>query len=240
QRGGRVEQQPAVPVRGLAAVVVLVKEPVHQELELEVAQAVVVEDLLHLAQRVPFEHVLEVGVPDADPGEPHPLSLGAAVAEVEQAPFAADVDLDGTGPRPVQADQIDVPHLCSLPSPRRSSRPAARAAAGSADARAENRCAGPMPSLAARRRDGLPASADLLAYSCGRASSRGQRTRRWRKLAIRMAHDGTGLRTLDAAQADALVRLCELIVPGSTRVGPVLYIDALLAQMPPPMQDAVR
>ena len=55
-----------------------------------------------------------------------------------------------------------------------------------------------------------------------------------------MAHDGTGLRTLDAAQADALGRLCELIVPGSTRVGPVLYIDALLAQMPPPMQDAVR
>jgi len=55
-----------------------------------------------------------------------------------------------------------------------------------------------------------------------------------------MAHDGTGLRTLDAAQAQALERLCELIVPGSTRVGPVLYIDALLAQMPPQAQDAVR
>ena len=55
-----------------------------------------------------------------------------------------------------------------------------------------------------------------------------------------MAHDGTGLRTLDGPQAEALDRLCELIVPGSTRVGPVLYIDALLAQMPPQMQDAVR
>jgi len=55
-----------------------------------------------------------------------------------------------------------------------------------------------------------------------------------------MAHDGIGLRTLDAAQAQALERLCELIVPGSTRVGPVLYIDALLARMPAPMQDAVR
>jgi hypothetical protein len=55
-----------------------------------------------------------------------------------------------------------------------------------------------------------------------------------------MAGDGIGLRTLDAAQAQALERLCELIVPGSTRVGPVLYIDALLARMPPPMQDAVR
>ena len=55
-----------------------------------------------------------------------------------------------------------------------------------------------------------------------------------------MAGDGIGLRTLDAAQAQALERLCELIVPGSTRVGPVLYIDALLARMPPPIQDAVR
>ena len=55
-----------------------------------------------------------------------------------------------------------------------------------------------------------------------------------------MAREGTGLRTLDAAQADALERLCELIVPGSPRVGPVLYIDALLARMPPAHQDAVR
>jgi len=55
-----------------------------------------------------------------------------------------------------------------------------------------------------------------------------------------MAREGTGLRTLDGAQAEALERLCELIVPGSTRVGPVLYIDALLAQMPPQAQDAVR
>jgi hypothetical protein len=55
-----------------------------------------------------------------------------------------------------------------------------------------------------------------------------------------MARDGTVLRTLDSAQAEALDRLCELIVPGSTRVGPVLYIDALLAQMPPQTQNAVR
>jgi hypothetical protein len=55
-----------------------------------------------------------------------------------------------------------------------------------------------------------------------------------------MARDGTGLRTLDGAQAEALDRLCELIVPGSTRVGPAVYIDALIAQMPPAMQDAVR
>ena len=54
-----------------------------------------------------------------------------------------------------------------------------------------------------------------------------------------MTHDYTGLRTLDAGQSAALERLCESIVPGSARVGPVLYIDALLAQMPPEHRDAV-
>ncbi|HEY7968190.1 MAG TPA: hypothetical protein VID68_14310 [Solirubrobacteraceae bacterium] len=45
-----------------------------------------------------------------------------------------------------------------------------------------------------------------------------------------------GLRTLDAAQAEALERLCEVIVPGSARVGPATYVDAQLAAMP----DGVR
>jgi hypothetical protein len=46
----------------------------------------------------------------------------------------------------------------------------------------------------------------------------------------------TGLRTLDPARAETLAALCELIVPGSGRVGPVVYVDALLTAMP----DAVR
>jgi hypothetical protein len=54
-----------------------------------------------------------------------------------------------------------------------------------------------------------------------------------------MAHDYTGLRTLDAGGAAALERLCEVIVPGSARVGPVFYIDALLARMAPGHRDAV-
>jgi hypothetical protein len=31
--------------------------------------------------------------------------------------------------------------------------------------------------------------------------------------------------------------LCELIVPGSSRVGPVVYVDALVTGMPPPVQE---
>lgn len=54
-----------------------------------------------------------------------------------------------------------------------------------------------------------------------------------------MAHDHTGLRALAGGQAEALERLCELIVPGSARVGSVVYVDALLTQMPPGHRDAV-
>jgi hypothetical protein len=43
-------------------------------------------------------------------------------------------------------------------------------------------------------------------------------------------------RVLDADRADALGRLCELFVPGSGRVGPVTYIDAHLAVLPPEVQ----
>jgi len=47
----------------------------------------------------------------------------------------------------------------------------------------------------------------------------------------------TALRTLDAARAEALEALCELLVPGSGRVGPVVYVDALLAGMPPEARE---
>lgn len=40
------------------------------------------------------------------------------------------------------------------------------------------------------------------------------------------------LRMLDEQRARALDALCELIVPGSARIGPVVYIDAVLAAMP--------
>ena len=45
------------------------------------------------------------------------------------------------------------------------------------------------------------------------------------------------LRTLDERRAGALETLCELIVPGSGRVGPVVYIDALLAGMPAEVRE---
>jgi hypothetical protein len=37
-----------------------------------------------------------------------------------------------------------------------------------------------------------------------------------------------------------LESLCETIVPGSRRVGPVVYIDAIMSEMPEPQRDAVN
>ena len=45
------------------------------------------------------------------------------------------------------------------------------------------------------------------------------------------------LRTLDASRAEAVEALCELIVPGSGRVGPVVYVDALITAMTPEVRD---
>ena len=45
------------------------------------------------------------------------------------------------------------------------------------------------------------------------------------------------LRHLDERRAAVLAILCEAIVPGSRRVGPVVYIDAIMAEMPVPQRD---
>ncbi|HTU85436.1 MAG TPA: hypothetical protein VMF57_07655 [Solirubrobacteraceae bacterium] len=47
------------------------------------------------------------------------------------------------------------------------------------------------------------------------------------------------LKHLDAHRAGVLERLCETIVPGSARVGPVVYIDAIMADMPVPQRDGL-
>ena len=45
------------------------------------------------------------------------------------------------------------------------------------------------------------------------------------------------LRTLDAGRVEAVEMLCELIVPGSSRIGPAVYIDALITAMPPEARE---
>ena len=44
---------------------------------------------------------------------------------------------------------------------------------------------------------------------------------------------------LSPERRKAVEALCETIVPGSQRVGPAVYIEALLAGMPPPEREAM-
>lgn len=46
------------------------------------------------------------------------------------------------------------------------------------------------------------------------------------------------LQALDDHAARDVAALCEAIVPGSARVGPVVYVDAVLARMPAPARMA--
>lgn len=46
------------------------------------------------------------------------------------------------------------------------------------------------------------------------------------------------LRILDEDAAGSAAALCEAIVPGAARTGAVVYVDALLAMMPPPARSA--
>jgi hypothetical protein len=47
------------------------------------------------------------------------------------------------------------------------------------------------------------------------------------------------LRHLDSRRAEVLALLCEAIVPGSARVEPVVYIDAVVGLMPEPQREQV-
>ena len=44
--------------------------------------------------------------------------------------------------------------------------------------------------------------------------------------------------TLDVDRAEVVEALCELLVPGSSRVGPVVHVDAVLTAMPPEVRSA--
>ena len=55
-----------------------------------------------------LEDVREVGVPETDAAEADARGLGAAVADVEEAPLPAVVRLRGTGSRPVETEHVHV------------------------------------------------------------------------------------------------------------------------------------
>jgi len=108
EHGRRLEEELPGLVGLAPALVVLVEEPVRQELELEMAQAVVVERPLQVAQALRLEQMLDVRVPEAEPAEADRARFGATVGPAEEAPLATVVHLDRPGDRPVQTEQLDV------------------------------------------------------------------------------------------------------------------------------------
>jgi hypothetical protein len=54
----------------------------------------------------------------------------------------------------------------------------------------------------------------------------------------RVEGEAAVLTCLDERRARVMEALCEAIVPGSSRTGPVAYVDAALTRMPPAERDA--
>ena len=98
----------------MAALVVGLEEPVREKLELEVPQAVLVEQLSDLVECPRLEDVLEVGMPETDPAETDAGGLAAAILEIEEAPLPAIVGLRGPGRRPVQPEQFVGGHVLNV------------------------------------------------------------------------------------------------------------------------------
>src|SRR6185437_5948478 len=62
---GRLEQQLAPLIRGHAARIARLDEPVDQEFDLDILHAVVIENLAHLRVRVAGQHTLQIRMPEA-------------------------------------------------------------------------------------------------------------------------------------------------------------------------------
>ena len=83
-------------------------EPAGEELQLDVADAVVGEDFLHVGQRVAAQGVLQVRMPDAHAGEARLAGLLGADAEIDGAVLRSGVRHGTDGQSPVGGEQIDL------------------------------------------------------------------------------------------------------------------------------------
>src|SRR5882672_9360858 len=83
-----------------------VLEPVDEELEFDMLQAVVTEDAAHLLEAVFLQALLEVRVPEAHAGEPRLRQGLGAVAEIEGREFLVRVRQRAAGESPVRPEEF--------------------------------------------------------------------------------------------------------------------------------------
>src|SRR5215469_1306234 len=110
---GCIEQH-GLPNVGLP-LALTIEKPVGEEFKLDILDAVVVENLLHLPERELPEHMLKIGMPDSKPGETGSGSRFHAVLEIEGAIFFVGVR-QCTRNRPVRREQINVAMHCAFSS----------------------------------------------------------------------------------------------------------------------------
>jgi hypothetical protein len=84
-----------------------VQEPICQEFQLHMLEAIVVEDLLHPLKASRLQNLIEIGVPYSETCEPGPGRRLNPVVEIERAVFSVGVwDTSGNGP--VRGQQINI------------------------------------------------------------------------------------------------------------------------------------
>ncbi len=83
-----------------------VEEPVGEEFKLDVLQAIVVENLLHLFQRGCFEDVKQVGVPDSESFESRARCRFDPGFEIERAVLLVGKRQSAAGDGPVGSEQL--------------------------------------------------------------------------------------------------------------------------------------
>src|SRR6185312_15212283 len=116
QHLGRLEQEALALIR--AALRLAIEEPVAQEFELDVPDAMVIENAPHVGEAQPRERVLEIGVPDAEAREPGLRGARHALLEARGAELVIGVRLGADRERPVRSEQVDVSVHWGEPSSR--------------------------------------------------------------------------------------------------------------------------
>src|SRR6185436_157685 len=109
ERSRALQQRPAQSV-GSGPSVAGRQEPVGEELELEVADAVVFEYPPHLGQAMALPQMQQVGVPDAEARKSGLRSSLGTLAQTERAPLLIRVGLGAAADRPVRGEQLGAAH----------------------------------------------------------------------------------------------------------------------------------
>src|SRR6185437_4752927 len=85
-----------------------IEKPAAEKFKLQMPDAVVVKDFLHLFQAALLQRVLQVRVPDSDAFETHASNRFDPLLEIHGAEFMVGVRLGAHRQRPIRSQQLDI------------------------------------------------------------------------------------------------------------------------------------